>query len=125
MGGARGACGGCGRACCFARGLGWVDAGKLHGAFTGGGGVVFLQGFEVALFLQGDQRFHVAVEFVDVAHVAFEGLDLIAQGLHGAGLALQAVVDTLDLFEQVVGVGSHLFGGFTGHALDQGFGLFE
>ena len=39
-----------------------------------------MQGFEVALFLQRDQRLHIALESVHIAHRAFELLDLVAQG---------------------------------------------
>ena len=97
----------------------------MDGTFAVAGAGVFLDRFEVAFFLQGDQGLDVAVEIVNIADRAFEGFDFVAQRLHGTSLGLQAAVDALDLFEQVVAFGSDLFGGFTGHGLDHGFGFFE
>ena len=104
-----------------------IDPWELDRAVTvgAGAGAVFLQGFEVTLFLQDDQGFDIAVEFVNIADSAFECFDFVAQGLHSARLALHAAVDGLNLFEQVITGSGDLLGSFSGYGLNHGFGFFQ
>ena len=75
---------GCGVAWGFGGGHPW----KLDRLVAVAGRVVFLKVFKVAFFLQGDQGFDVAVEFVHIANSTLEGFDLIAQILNSTGLTL-------------------------------------